>query len=268
MTNLEYQYIIQTLRNYFINLEYVEVETQSKLSVLSACESPDSITPFLWRGITYPMIQTGQMRLEKELLANPDHKGVFCQTTSYRQEPNPIAGRHEDVFSMFEFEGRGTIADLWNIEEDLMNLFMFPKQSYLTYKDAKIITNSNDIGAAEEEYLWKNYSPTIFLMEFPTESNPFFNMKQNANHTYAKTDVILYGYETIGSAERETDVNKMYHQFNTISDGEYANKLFSLFGKDRVIKELEEFLALPMVPRFGGGLGLGRLARALRLKSI
>lgn len=268
MNILEYNHIVKELRCYFHNLGYLEVEAQSKLEILSACEQPSSIIPYTLQGKVYPMKQTNQMHLEKELLLSPNFLGLFCVTTSYRDEKNPIPGRHDIQFPMFEFEGRGTIADLWNIEEDLMNLFMFPKQTYLTYKDACEKTKTFEIGAFEEEWLWKNYSPTIFLTEFPTESNPFFNMRQNANHTYAKTDVILYGYETIGSAERETDVNKMYHQFNTISDGEYANKLFTLFGKDRVIKELEEFLALPMIPRFGGGVGLGRLARALRLKSI
>jgi hypothetical protein len=38
-----------------------------------------------------------------------------------------------------------------------------------------------------------------------------------------------------------------------------------LFGKDRVEKELEEFLSLDFFPRFGAGIGLTRLARAYEM---
>jgi hypothetical protein len=41
--------------------------------------------------------------------------------------------------------------------------------------------------------------------------------------------------------------------------------LFELFGKERVEKELEEFLSHDFFPRFGGGIGMTRLARAYEL---
>jgi hypothetical protein len=42
--------------------------------------------------------------------------------------------------------------------------------------------------------------------------------------------------------------------------------LFELFGKERVEKELEEFLSFDFFPRFGGGIGMTRLARAYIMK--
>ena len=48
-------------------------------------------------------------------------------------------------------------------------------------------------------------------------------------------------------------------------DGTYCAKLFELFGKERVEKELEDFFALDFFPRFGGGIGLTRLGRAWEL---
>ena len=51
--------------------------------------------------------------------------------------------------------------------------------------------------------------------------------------------------------------------FHTISDGMYADLLFKLFGKDRVEKELDEFLSFGFFPRFGGGIGITRLISAL-----
>ena len=42
----------------------------------------------------------------------------------------------------------------------------------------------------------------------------------------------------------------------------YADLLFGQFGKERVEKELDDFLSYEMIPRVGGGIGLTRLIRA------
>jgi len=81
--------------------------------------------------------------------------------------------------------------------------------------------------------------------------------------TSKKIDVILGGMETIGSAERSTDVEQMRDTFHTITGGEYSALLYNLFGKDRVEAELEEFLKHDFFPRVGGGIGMTRLISAL-----
>ena len=60
------------------------------------------------------------MWLEYELLTHPEFNGVFCVSTSYRQEPNPIPGRHETIFPMFEFEAKGGMDDLLALEKELL----------------------------------------------------------------------------------------------------------------------------------------------------
>jgi len=80
-----------------------------------------------------------------------------------------------------------------------------------------------------------------------------------------KVDVILYGIETIGSAEREVDPNIMLTRFHSISGGKYSELLYAQFGRARVMRELGEFLDLDMAPRFGGGIGMTRMIRALNL---
>ncbi len=90
-------------------------------------------------------------------------------------------------------------------------------------------------------------------------------MKNKDGEIFNKVDVILYGQETIGSAERSCDVEKMKEMFYTIEDGKYAGKLFELFGKERVEAELETFLKYDFFPRFGGGIGMTRMARAMEL---
>ena len=90
----------------------------------------------------------------------------------------------------------------------------------------------------------------------------------NGEDCALKCDVIMGGMETIGSAERAHDVDEMREQFHTISDGEYAQLLYNLFGKERVLKELDEFLEFDFVPRFGGGIGVTRMISAMRLAGL
>jgi hypothetical protein len=60
----------------------------------------------------------------------------------------------------------------------------------------------------------------------------------------------------------------MRDTFYTISGGEYANTLFSQFGKARVEKELEDFLKTDFFPRSGGGIGVTRMIRAMKLSNL
>ena len=116
----EYNRIIHLLRQFFQKRGFIEVPTQSNLSILAACEDPKTVGQFVFGGINYPLPQTGQVVLEEVLLTNPDVKGVFCISTSYRNEPNPIPGRHDLIFPMFEFEGKGNIDDLKRVEKELL----------------------------------------------------------------------------------------------------------------------------------------------------
>jgi len=74
----------------------------------------------------------------------------------------------------------------------------------------------------------------------------------------------MHGMETIGSAERSCDRDEMRERFNTISNGGYAQLLFDKFGKERVENELDDFLTLELFPRYGGGIGMTRMVRALQ----
>ena len=85
-------------------------------------------------------------------------------------------------------------------------------------------------------------------------------MKKNGDISN-KIDVIMSGMETIGSAERSTDTKEMKEDFRTISDGNYANLLYSQFTKKRVDDEMKEFLGLKFIPRCGGGIGVTRLIK-------
>jgi aspartyl/asparaginyl-tRNA synthetase len=261
-----YNELVQKMRTFFLNKGFIEVPTQSRLSILAACENPNSIVKYEIDGQEWPMIQTGQMWLEHELLMNPEWPGVFCITTSYRDEKTPIEGRHSKVFPMFEFESKGGINEMLKLESELLEWLGFETPIEVKYDD--VCEEYGGVSILEDEHetrMWKEKGSVVSLQYFPRRTNPFWNMKHNNGEIFNKVDVILYGQETIGSAERSCDVEKMREMFYTIEDGGYAGKLFELFGKERVEKELEEFLSFDFFPRFGAGIGVTRLARAYEL---
>lgn len=260
-----YSKLTQTLREFFQHRGYMEVPTQSRLSILAACEDPKTVSTFNFAGEKWPLPQTGQMWLEYELLKNPDIPGVFCSSTSYRNEPNPVKGRHDLIFPMFEFEGRGNMGDLRRTLASIVKEFRFLTIETHSYDDWARHYSVDELTHKEEERMSLEKIQSAGIEYFPTSSHPFWNMKYNDNNKrYEKIDIVLYGMETIGSAVRETDPNKMRDRFFEISGGDYKRLLMKLFGRARVMEELDEYLALPMTPRYGAGIGITRLARAVR----
>ena len=264
-----YHEAVTQLRKFFQEKKkFIEVPAQSRLSILAACEDPKNITQFVFDGIDYPLPQTGQMWLEYELLNRPDVVGFFCVTTSYRNEPHPIAERHDKVFPMFEFEARGGIKELRALEEEMLLFLGFDQPKSYRYEDICQLWHKEELDAADELRMKEEFGPVISLEEFPERTNPFWNMKRKKEDIFNKIDVILYGMETVGSAERAVDVEDMRNQFLSISDGKYAELLFQKFGRFRVMKELDAYLDLNMFQRFGGGIGMTRLVRAMRLAGL
>ena len=239
-----YNELVQKMRQFFLNKNFIEVPTQSRLSILAACENPHSVKTFEYNGEIWPLPQTGQMWLEYELLKNPEWEGVFCISTSYRQEKSPIPGRHELIFPMFEFESKGEMKDMLKLESELLEWLGFDSPVEVNYND--VCEEYGGVEILEDEHetrMWKEKGSVVSLQNFPLRTNPFWNMRHKENNIFNKVDVILYGQETIGSAERSCNVEEMKHNFYTIENGGYSAKLFELFGKERVEKELEEFLS-------------------------
>jgi len=252
------------LRSFFLDKGFLEVHTQNRLSILAACEDPFNVATYNYAGQIWPLPQTGQMWLEHELLSKPNSEGFFCVSTSYRQEPNAIPGRHDIIFPMFEFEMPGDINDLKKMEYELVDYLGFKKPEEKRYSEWQ--DHYDVYGELEAEHENKMYDEfgTAMITDFPEFTSPFWNMSRYEDKIHSKKiDVILGGMETIGSAERSTDVDMMRDTFHTITNGEYSTLLFDLFGKDRVQAELEKFLEFDFFPRVGGGIGMTRMIAAL-----
>lgn len=266
----DFYHAVSLLRGFFLSKNFIEVHPQSRLSILAACEDPSTIATFQYQNQKRPLPQTGQMWLEHELLQNPTLPGVFCVTTSYRQEPDPVPGRHDLIFPMFEFELHGGMDALIALERELLQHIWLTKHAdiaEISYLDACTRYATDTIEHSHEALLAEDLSPICLLTDFPYHTSPFWNMKR-AWPTAKKVDVLLRGMETIGSAERSCSPEEMRHEFHAISDGMYANTLFNQFGVDRVEDELEKFLSYDFFPRSGWGIGMTRLIRALRLAGV
>ena len=253
------------LRSFFLDKGFEEVHTQNRLSILAACEDPFNVATYNYAGQVWPLPQTGQMWLEYELLTKPSSKGFFCISTSYRQEPNAIPGRHDIIFPMFEFEMPGDIDDLKAMEYELCEYLGFgeiTEKTYAEWQNHYGLAEDYEMTAEEETNMMNEFGQTM-ITEFPEMTSPFWNMSRNGDGTSRKIDVILGGMETIGSAERSTDIDQMRETFHTITEGAYSSLLFDLFSKDRVQGELEEFLQHDFFPRVGGGIGMTRMIAAL-----
>ena len=261
---------MKLLKNYALFL-FLEVSTQNRLSILAACEDPFNVGTFDYAGSCWPLPQTGQMWLEYELLKNPEPDGYFCLTTSYRMEKNPKEGRHDLIFPLFEFEMKGGQDALLALERDLLVHLGYDPKRFIEekYKTIAKEFDTVELDHDHEQKLYEEKSPTYFITDFPEFTSPFWNMKRHTDDdTSYKVDVILSGQETIGSAEREVDRDVMLGRFNGIMEGGYKEKLYELFGNERTDTEMEDYLNFDFFPRSGGGIGMTRLIRSMRLEGL
>ncbi len=269
----EFTAVVGKLRSFFQSKGFLEAHPQNRLSILAACEDPFTVATFTYDNKVWPLPQTGQMWLEYELLKNPEANGFFCLSTSYRQEPEPVPGRHDVIFPLFEFEMKGGMEDLIQLEKELLEHLGYDASKFVRGKYADV-AKQYGVHELEHEHEERMYTdeegtPTFFLTDFPEYTSPFWNMKRGETPDMAnKVDVILSGQETFGSAERETDRDVMLHRFNTITEGGYKAKLYELFGEERTMGEMKEYFEFDFFKRSGGGIGMTRLIRSMKLEGL
>ncbi len=267
----KFNIVINKLREFFLAKKFIEVHTQNRLSILAACEDPFNVQTFGYAGKIWPLVQTGQMWLEYEILSRPDVAGYFCVTTSYRMEPNPVPGRHDIIFPMFEFEFKGDMNELIKLQKELLTHLGYNKENFYEndYKEIAKEFETVELEHEHEEKLYTDKSPVAFIKNFPEFTSPFWNMRRNPDDdTSYKVDVILSGMETFGSAEREVNKDIMRDKFESIMDGSYKNKLFELFGEERTRAELDEYLELSFIKRCGCGIGVTRLIKSMEKEGL
>ena len=100
------------------------------------------------------------MWLEYEILKNPDVAGYFC-LTSYRMRPNPVSGRHDIIFPMFEFEFKGDMNELIELQKEL--LVGYDKSIFINnYKSIAEEFSTTELEHEHEERLYKKNSRCFY----------------------------------------------------------------------------------------------------------
>jgi aspartyl/asparaginyl-tRNA synthetase len=243
----DFDKMVSKLRGFFISRGYLETFPPPRVSSLAACEDPNTVRSFNFNGNVWPLPQTNQMQLEDMLMRFADDlDGLFCLTASYRDEPNPIEGRHLRSFCMFEAEHKGDFNHLLSTLSELMVHIGFVDNTqdipFFTYNQLCEHYNTDLLEAEHEKKIWEEFGDVVGITKFTEKTSPFFNMKQDGiddktgEKLYNKCDLIICGQETFGSAERSIDIDQMKNSFHTISNGMYSKLLFDQFGEDRVIK--------------------------------
>lgn len=265
-----YNCIVKKLRCFFADhKKFMEVPAQSRHAILTAY-NPKTLATYSMSGMQWALPQSGQMILEHELLRDQSssYEGVYCITASYSSQDSPIFNGQQKLFPLFEFESRGEHEQLKDLEKQLLQYLGFSEPREFSYEALCQHYNVDLLESKEQSKIWEELGDVISLQNFPERTNPFFTIKRDESGISQKVDLILYGIETVVSAQRSCNIDQMRHDFFTLRGGAYAQTLFETFGKQRVIAELENFLAQPMVPRFSGSISICSLARAMELANI
>ena len=109
--------------------------------------------------------------------------------------------------------------ELASLEADILKHLGFAEPVVVEY-DA-VCAEYGGVPILEDEHesrMWKEKGPIVSLQMFPERTSPFWNMRcaqrdLSGNGLYNKIDVIMYGQETIGSAERSCDTEEMRKTF-------------------------------------------------------
>ena len=255
---------------------------QHHLDILAACEDPQNVADFTfpdpltgWMA-KFAVDQTNQMRMEKLLLEGipAGVNGLAACMVSSRLEPNADFIRRFTRFQLYEFEMFGSFNHLIQMYYHMFEGFGFSgdRVGVVSYNSACEHFGVDILEDEHEAAMHEVFDfDVVLLAHFPMRTNPFWNMalKTRAGEaitsdtTAFKIDVIGAGVEMIGSAQRSCNVDEMRQMFYSIEGGEYAKTLFRKFGRKRTEDELEAFLQLHFIPRFGGGIGVSRLIKFL-----
>lgn len=262
------------INQFCLNKGFQQASIQHLFDEMVACDDPQNMRTFKALGTCWPLIQTGQMGLEDVIMdeqqkGNPA-KGFYCQTTSYRFESNPVEGRHMIAFPLFEVEHLGGYKELHNFQRDLLIDLGYEPESDGEFPRADYADLLKEFGVDKlenehEAKLGEKY-PIFSIDNFPTEET-YWNMKLSDKPGYSlKTDVIVGGVETIGSAERSCDIEQMHDEFYNTAGGEYAEVVNEKLGEERMKKRLNKYLhegpngmAREFIERSGMGIGMCRL---------
>lgn len=230
----KYSILINLLRNFFDKHNFIEIQTQNRLSVLVACHEPKLMCTLNYGGYVWPLPQSSIIWLEYELLNNTNIPGVYSLCTSYKNDPNYTRTMSENVFEadivtpLFEIVTFGQYTDMHNIVVNLLRDLGFMEK--YTFQDYNQLAKRRGSRALSISDITPQNSVT-FLENVPKLKWGMESMSQvYINHS----EILTFAHHT-------ADPNSLIQNFLTLDDGNVADYLYSQFSKERVDEELYKF---------------------------
>lgn len=282
----EFYHVVSKLGDFFKAREFTKAGSKNLHNVLVAFEDTNVMLEFYNAGDERNLAPTGnideigQMWLENELLKHPEAKGYYHITTAVRTQDQD-EDVNNNIFPLFEFEMRGGVDALIELEKALLTHLGYDttKFNQSTYADMAANYNVDTLDNDNKKTMASDISSTIFLTDFPDRTDPFWNMKRHDTPNQDMTkqvNVIMNGKDTFVSAQRDTDPVVMRERFNTMSQGNYKEKIFErfgnglhgLFGQESIEKDIDDFFNLNMIERSGGSIDIMRLISSMKVEGL
>ena len=105
VNSVDFDKVVTKLREFCKGKGFIEVHTQSRLSILAACEDPSNLTTYNYAGNVYPLPQTGQMWLEYELLKMEKESERQEYLLNYLDKTIPFLERANKVKDIIKSNG-------------------------------------------------------------------------------------------------------------------------------------------------------------------
>lgn len=230
-----YNTVIHLLRQFLDKLNFIELFTQNKLSILTICDDPKAMCTFNYGGYIWPLPQSSVIWLEYELLKNSDLIGIYTVCTTYKNDPNYTKKNSENVFEAdivtpkFEFVTFGQYSDIIVIVVNLLqDLGFITKYTFTNYNQVAKRRGSEDLSVDD-------IAPTkdvTFVEHVPVQK---WGMKYTSKVYINQKEILTF-------AEHLTDSNELLETFLTLDNGHLSDYLYAQFSKERVDDELFKFI--------------------------
>lgn len=230
-----YNTVIHLLRKFLDKLNFIELFTQNKLGILTICDDPKAMCTFNYGGYVWPLPQSSIIWLEHELFTNPDLAGIYTVCTTYKNDPNYSKKKSDNILEAdvvvpnFEFVTFGEYSEIILLVVNLLQeLGFLEKYTFVNYNQ-----------------LVKRHGSTNLSIDVlaPTKGVTFVehvpNQKWGMKYT---SKVYIYQTEILSFSEHLKDSNDLLETFFTLDNGHLSEYLYAQFSKERVDKELFNFI--------------------------
>lgn len=264
--NGTFHYAINFVRTFLLKMGFIECYFENKLGAIAKCNDPFTVCYYFQNNHKHILTQTNRISLELELMNNSTHVGFFSLSNCYL---NDAATGGFNFIPKIEFVMKGGMYDLEKLERDMLFGLGFKKITGGAYSHIIEKYNFENLNIDNYKLINTNEGDVFFLKHFPISLSEQWNINSNASlNTTNKIIVLINGKNIIDSCENSCNKLTMQTQFNSLLNGEYANKFNNVFGEINVKNELAAFLNSNFIIRSSGEINIYNLIGSLLLHKL